>query len=121
MLNFSPAMCSVPLHQHFPQCVCSALCGCCLQFFNLFAPEIIFFLILAHPVYKMLNFSPAMCSVPLHQHFPQCLCGAICGCCLQFLNFLAPELFFFNFSTLCIENVNNTGTKYVRIMKQTSF
>ena len=38
------------------------------------------------------------------------------------VNFLAPELlFFFNFSTPCIQNVNNTGTKYVRIMKQTSF
>ena len=36
-------------------------------------------------------------------------------------NLLAPELFFFNFSTLCIQNVNNTGTKYVRIMKQTAF
>jgi len=28
---------------------------------------------------------------------------------------------FFNFSTPCIENVNNTGTKYGRIMKQTAF
>jgi len=28
---------------------------------------------------------------------------------------------FFNFSTSCIINVNNTGTKYVRIMKQTAF
>ena len=36
-------------------------------------------------------------------------------------NLLAPELFFFNFSTPCIQNVNNTGTKYVRIMKQTAF
>jgi len=36
-------------------------------------------------------------------------------------NLLAPELFFFNFSTSCILNVNNTGTKYVRIMKQTAF
>jgi len=26
-----------------------------------------------------------------------------------------------NFSTPCIQNVNNTGTKYVRIMKQTAF
>ena len=34
---------------------------------------------------------------------------------------LAPELFFFNFSTTCIYNVKNTGTKYVRIMKQTAF
>ena len=33
----------------------------------------------------------------------------------------APELFFFNFSTPCIENVNNTGTKRVSIMKQTAF
>ena len=29
--------------------------------------------------------------------------------------------YFFNFSTLCIMNVNNTGTKQVRIMKQTVF
>jgi len=29
--------------------------------------------------------------------------------------------YFFNSSTLCIQNVNNTGTKYVRIMKQTAF
>jgi hypothetical protein len=37
------------------------------------------------------------------------------------INLLAPELFFFNFSTLCIQNVKNTGTKQVRIMKQTAF
>jgi len=36
------------------------------------------------------------------------------------LNLLAPELFF-NFSTHYIQNVNNTGTKQVRIMKQTAF
>jgi len=29
--------------------------------------------------------------------------------------------YFFNFSTPCIQNVNNTGTKYVRFMKQTAF
>ena len=29
--------------------------------------------------------------------------------------------FFFNFSTFCIENVNNTGTKQVSIMKHTAF
>ena len=29
--------------------------------------------------------------------------------------------YFFNFSTHCILNVNNTGTKQVRIMKQTEF
>jgi len=34
---------------------------------------------------------------------------------------LAPELFFLNFSTPCIWNMNKTGTKYVRIMKQTTF
>jgi len=34
-------------------------------------------------------------------------------------NLLTSELFFFNFSTHCIQNVNNTGTKNVRIMKQT--
>ena len=36
------------------------------------------------------------------------------------INPLAPEIFFFNFSTPCIENVNNTGTKQVSIMKQTA-
>ena len=36
------------------------------------------------------------------------------------INLMAPELFF-NFITPCIQNVNNTGTKYVRIMKQTAF
>jgi hypothetical protein len=30
-------------------------------------------------------------------------------------------IIFFNFSTPCVWNVNNTGTKYVRIMKQTAF
>ena len=34
---------------------------------------------------------------------------------------LAPELFFFNFSTPCIWNVNYAGTQYIRIMKQTAF
>ena len=29
--------------------------------------------------------------------------------------------YFFNFSTPCIQNVNNTGTKQVSIMKQTAF
>ena len=29
--------------------------------------------------------------------------------------------YFFNFSTHCIQNVNNTGTKYIRNMKQTAF
>jgi len=29
--------------------------------------------------------------------------------------------YFFNFSTLCILSVNNTGTKYIRFMKQTAF
>jgi len=37
------------------------------------------------------------------------------------IKLLAPELFFFNFSTSCIWNVNNTGSKYVRIMQQTAF
>ena len=35
-------------------------------------------------------------------------------------NLSAPGLFFFNFSTPCIQNVNNTETKQVRIMKQTA-
>jgi len=34
---------------------------------------------------------------------------------------LGAGIMFFNFSTLCIQNVNNIGTKYVRIMKQTAF
>ena len=38
----------------------------------------------------------------------------------MFFNLLAPD-FFLIFRTLCIQNVNNTGTKYVRIMKQTAF
>ena len=29
--------------------------------------------------------------------------------------------YYFNFNTLCIYNVNNSGTKYVRIMNQTAF
>jgi len=36
------------------------------------------------------------------------------------INVLAPELFS-NFSTPCTQNLNNTGTKQVRIMKQTAF
>ena len=36
------------------------------------------------------------------------------------VNLLAPELIF-NFSTSCVQNVKNTETKYVRIMKQTTF
>ena len=35
--------------------------------------------------------------------------------------FGARIIFFCNFSTPCIYNVNNTGTKQVRIMKQTAF
>jgi len=38
----------------------------------------------------------------------------------SFIPFGARNIFL-NFSTLCVQNVNNTGTKYVRIMKQTSF
>ena len=37
------------------------------------------------------------------------------------LTFSRRDYFFFNFSTPCIYNVNNTWTKYVRIMKQTAF
>jgi len=29
--------------------------------------------------------------------------------------------YFFNFSTSCTQHVNNTGTKYFRIIKQTTF
>ena len=36
-------------------------------------------------------------------------------------NPLATELFFCNFSTFCIQNLNNTETKEVSIMKQTAF
>jgi len=41
--------------------------------------------------------------------------------CASIINLSAPELFFFNFSTSSIQNVNNTGTKYVRFMKQIAF
>ena len=34
------------------------------------------------------------------------------------LNLLAPEWFFFNFSTPCIKNVNNTGTKYLYLLNK---
>ena len=37
------------------------------------------------------------------------------------LTFWTRNYFFFSFNTPCIENVNNTGTKYDRIMKQTAF
>jgi len=37
------------------------------------------------------------------------------------VNLLASELVFLNFSTPCILNVNNAGTKQVSIMKQTAF
>jgi len=40
---------------------------------------------------------------------------------LHNLTFWRRNYFFLNFSTLCIQNVNKTGTKYVRIMKQTAF
>jgi len=39
---------------------------------------------------------------------------------MKVFNLLAPELFFY-FSTPCILNVNNTGIKYVRIIKKTAF
>ena len=52
------------------------------------------------------------------------ICGRWTTYCLsrstKFLNLSAPK-FFFYFSTPCIQNVNNTGTKYLRIMKQTAF
>ena len=41
--------------------------------------------------------------------------------CTENQNILLTPEFFFNFSTPCIQNVNNTGTKYVTIMKQTAF
>ena len=43
------------------------------------------------------------------------------GAIWNFINPLEPELFVFNFSTPCIQNVNNIGTKQVSIMKQTAF
>ena len=39
---------------------------------------------------------------------------------MKFLTFWHRN-YFFNFSTPCIKNVNKTGTKYVRIMKETAF
>jgi len=53
-----------------------------------------------------------------------CVCVCVCVCVERgecVFNLLAPELFFFNFSTPCIYNVNNTGTKQVRIMKHIAF
>ena len=41
-------------------------------------------------------------------------------CAITYFNVLAQELVF-NLSTSCKLNVNNIGTKYVRIMKQTAF
>ena len=38
-----------------------------------------------------------------------------------FINLWRRNYFFFSFSTPCIQNVNNTGTKQVSIMKQTAF
>ena len=51
------------------------------------------------------------------------------SCKRQFCSFVHCTLtlwrrnyyFFLNFSTSCIQNVNNTGTKQVSIMKQTAF
>jgi len=34
------------------------------------------------------------------------------------LTAFGAAIIFFTFSTPCMENVNNTGTKYVRIMKK---
>jgi len=55
------------------------------------------------------NMLPSL--TPLHQmHY-------YCGASLTFWR----RNYFFNFSTPCILNVNNTGTKCVRFMKQTVF
>ena len=40
---------------------------------------------------------------------------------ISMLTFWRRNYFCFNFSTPCISNVNNTETKYGRIMKQTAF
>jgi len=42
-------------------------------------------------------------------------------CSIRCLTFWRRNYFFLNFSSPCIQNVNNTGTKYVRIMKRTAF
>jgi hypothetical protein len=34
---------------------------------------------------------------------------------------LGAAIIFLNFSTSCIQNMNNTGTKYVRNMKESAF
>ena len=53
------------------------------------------------------------------------LFGRLCGIRSQSgetkINPSAPELFVINFSTPCTQNVDNTGTKQVSIMKQTAF
>jgi hypothetical protein len=43
------------------------------------------------------------------------------GAVLKAFFYLLAHDFFLNFSTFCILTVNNTGTKYVGIMKQTAF
>jgi len=40
---------------------------------------------------------------------------------LKWILIVWRQNYFLHFSTLCIQNVNKTGTKYVRIMKQTAF
>ena len=41
--------------------------------------------------------------------------------CPNYLTLWRRNYFFFNFSTPCVQNVNNTGTKQVSIMKQAAF
>ena len=58
----------------------------------------------------------------IHLCFSSPACCSRCVPCtnMQFLTFWRRD-FFFNFSTPCILNVNNTGTKQISIMKQTAF
>ena len=55
---------------------------------------------------------------------PPALEGFLCVFCIgpskRALTLWRRNYFFFNFSTSCIQNVNNTGTKQLSIMKQTA-
>ena len=42
-------------------------------------------------------------------------------CVFTYLTLWRRNYFFLNFSTPCIQNVNNSGTKQFSIMKQTAF
>ena len=75
-----------------------------------------YFLILAQPVYKMwIIQEPNTLELWNTLHFEDKK-GEYIPCLTYWC-----RNYFFNFSTPCIWNVNNIGTKYVRIMKQNAF